>query len=349
MKVIKIGKNAWAEGLERLQGSCRLIGPVKDGDFYHFKALDKGELPDFSMLNTRLSPKSIVYPQSEVMFEYSLDDSREDCHVIKETQIEYSPQVVIGIRPCDAKAFLLVQRNFETPEYKDPYWIRPYEATTLVGLACNTPCNTCFCMDAGTGPFHEAGLDILLMDAGDYYYARVNTSKGEKILKDSGWPEEAETTDADLEIENLKQTAETRIIARMSTDRLKEKNVTDLFNAPFWEDFAFACINCGTCTYVCPTCWCFDVQDEVRGTDGVRMRNWDSCMYPLFTFHGSGHNPRDTKTKRLRQRFMHKLKYYVDKYNDGIQCVGCGRCINLCPVNIDVRKICEAMNGFEPE
>jgi len=156
MKVIKIGKNAWAEGLERLQGTCRLIGPVKDGDFYHFKALHKGELPDFSMLNTRLSPKSIVYPQSEVMFEYSLDDSREDCHVIKETQIEYSPQVVIGIRPCDAKAFLLVQRNFETPEYKDPYWIRPYEATTLVGLACNTPCSTCFCVDAGSGPFHEA-------------------------------------------------------------------------------------------------------------------------------------------------------------------------------------------------
>jgi ferredoxin len=187
------------------------------------------------------------------------------------------------------------------------------------------------------------------MDAGDYYYAKVNTSKGEKVLKDSGWPEEAETADTDLEIENLKQTAETKIIARMSTDRLKEKNVTDLFNAPFWEDFAFACINCGTCTYVCPTCWCFDVQDEVRGTDGVRMRNWDSCMYPLFTFHGSGHNPRDTKTKRLRQRFMHKLKYYVDKYNDGIQCVGCGRCINLCPVNIDVRKICEAMNGFEPK
>jgi len=264
MKVIKIDKNAWAEGLERLQGSCRLIGPVKDGDFYHFKALRKGELPDFSMLNTRLSPKSIVYPQSEVMFEYSLDESREDCHVMKEAQREYSPQVVIGIRPCDAKAFLLVQRNFETPEYKDPYWIRSYETTTLVGLACNTPCSTCFCVDAGSGPFHEAGLDILLMDAGDYYYARVNTSKGKKILKDSGWPEEAETTDADVEIENLKQAAETRIIARMSTDKLKEKNVTDLFNAPFWEDFAFACINCGTCTYVCPTCWCFDVQDEVR-------------------------------------------------------------------------------------
>jgi ferredoxin len=147
----------------------------------------------------------------------------------------------------------------------------------------------------------------------------------------------------------LKEKAEAGIIARIRTERLKEKTTTDLFDAPFWEDFAFACINCGTCTYVCPTCWCFDMQDEVRGTSGVRMRNWDSCMYPLFTHHGSGHNPRDTKTQRLRQRFMHKLKYYVDKYSDGIQCVGCGRCISLCPVNIDIRKVCEAMNGFEPD
>ena len=349
MKIVKIDKKALTDGLERLQASCRLIGPVKDGDFYRFKALEKGEHPDFAVVNTRLSPKSIVYPQSEVMLEYSLDENREDCHVMKETQVDDSPQVVIGIRPCDAKAFLLVQRNFETSEYKDPYWIRRYEATTLVGLACNTPCHTCFCVDAGSGPFHEAGLDILLADAGDHYWAKVYTSRGETVIKDSGWQEEAAAEDADRDIENLKQAAESRITTRLNTDKLKDKKVTDLFDAPFWEAFAFACINCGTCTYVCPTCWCFDIQDEVRGTAGVRMRNWDSCMYPLFTLHGSGHNPRDNKTKRLRQRFMHKLKYYVDRYNDGIQCVGCGRCINLCPVNIDIRKVCEAMNNFEPE
>lgn len=349
MKIVKIDKQAWAQGLERLHASCRLIGPVKDGDFYRFKALEKGERPDFTLLNTRLSAKSIVYPQSEVMLEYSLDASKEDCHVMKAVATDDSPQVVVGIRPCDAKAFLLVQRNFETPEYKDPYWVRRYAATALVGLACNTPCNTCFCMDAGSGPFHEAGLDILLVDAGDYYWAKAYTARGEAILEDSGWQEEVEPADADMEIEKLKQAAESKITTRLNTDKLKDKRVTDLFVAPFWEDFAFACINCGTCTYVCPTCWCFDIQDEARGTEGVRMRNWDSCMYPLFTLHGSGHNPRDNKTKRLRQRFMHKLKYYVDKYNNGIQCVGCGRCINLCPVNIDIRKICEAMNDFEPE
>ncbi|MGA2937401.1 MAG: 4Fe-4S dicluster domain-containing protein, partial [Syntrophobacteraceae bacterium] len=100
-----------------------------------------------------------------------------------------------------------------------------------------------------------------------------------------------------------------------------------------------ACINCGACTFVCPTCWCFDIQDEVCGDKGERLRLWDSCMFPLFTLHGSGHNPRSQKTQRVRQRFMHKLKYYQDKYNSGPACVGCGRCVQACPVNIDIRQV----------
>jgi len=144
----------------------------------------------------------------------------------------------------------------------------------------------------------------------------------------------------------MKIKAEEKIASFVSTDQLKNKSTTRLYDATFWDDIAFACINCGTCTYVCPTCWCFDIQDEVSKNSGLRMRNWDSCMYPLFTIHGTGYNPRNTKVQRVRQRFMHKLKYYVDRYNDGIQCVGCGRCIRLCPVNIDIRRVCDIMNNY---
>jgi len=133
----------------------------------------------------------------------------------------------------------------------------------------------------------------------------------------------------------------------ISTDKLNEKVVNEIFDAPFWDDVAFACLNCGTCTYLCPTCWCFDIQDEVYRKEGDRIRNWDSCMFPLFTLEGSGHNPRPEKVQRVRQRFMHKLKYYVDRYKKGVQCSGCGRCVKFCPVNIDIRQVAELMNNFE--
>ncbi|MFH1673580.1 MAG: 4Fe-4S dicluster domain-containing protein [Pseudomonadota bacterium] len=346
MKIIKIDKQTWAGGLEKLKGPYRLCAPVKDNEFHIFKRLDKGELPDFSYFNTRLSPKSIIYPQSETMFEFSLDKSKENHHILKETYTDCSPRAVIGIRPCDAAAFLLVKRNFDTPEYKDPYWVKAYEATTFVGLACSDPCSSCFCTTAGCGPFHEEGLDLLLVDAGDHYLAKIITSKGQIFLEAAGWDTEI---DAAEQVETMKQEAEARITSSVATNKLKDKITADLFDAPFWEETAFSCINCGTCTYACPTCWCFDIQDEVSGYSGIRMRNWDSCMYPLFTLHGSGHNPRTTKMQRVRQRFMHKLKYYVDKYDDGIQCVGCGRCIRLCPVNIDIREVCNMMNRYGDE
>ena len=346
MKVIKIDKKDWANGLERLSKTYQLFGPAKQDAFFVYKALKDGELSDLDVQNTRLSPRSIVYPQSEKMFEYTLDETKEDHHILKEIDKDYSPRAVMGIRPCDAKAFLLVRRNFDTPEYQDPFWIKSFEATTFVGHACHTPCNSCFCTAAGCGPFHEEGLDVLLSDVDDYYLAKILTEKGEKLLAATGWETMADQDSIDR-IDAMKDEAEAKITSRVSTDQLKDKNTTDLFEALFWEDVAFSCINCGTCTYVCPTCWCFDIQDETHGHSGIRMRNWDSCMYPLFTHHGSGHNPRDAKTQRVRQRFMHKLKYYVDKYDSGIQCVGCGRCVRFCPVNIDIRRVCDLMNSFE--
>jgi ferredoxin len=346
MKFIKIEKENWAAGLEKASESFSLLGPVKEEEFHNFKALGKGELPDLSCLNTRLSPKSLIYPQSETMFEYTLDESREDHHIMKEIEKDYAPQAVIGIRPCDAKAFILVGKNFDTSEYIDPYWKRAYESTTFIGLACDSPCNSCFCTTAGCGPFHEEGLDLLLVDADDHYLAKAVTDKGDAFLSAAGWDTEIENDAANQQIEAVKQAAEEKITSFVNTDKLRDIDTNELYKAPFWEEVAFSCINCGTCTYVCPTCWCFDIQDENHGNSGIRMRNWDSCMFPLFTMHGTGHNPRGTKIQRVRQRFMHKLKYYVDKYDSGIQCVGCGRCVRLCPVNIDIRRVCELMNSY---
>lgn len=344
MKIVKINKDNWAKGLDSLSASYRLFGPCKEKDYHNFKELDKGELPDLEYLNTKLSSKSAVFPQSEVMFEYSLDESQEDHHIMKEVEKDYSPRAVIGMRPCDAKSLMLVKMNFDTPEYQDPFWLKAFEATTFVGLACDEPLSTCFCTSTGCGPYNEEGLDVLLADGGDHYVAKSLTEKGDAFLNAAEWKEEGDASVLD----SKKTDAESKIVSTITTDKLKDKVTLDLHSAAFWDDAGFGCLNCGTCTFACPTCWCFDIQDEKQGDKGIRMKNWDTCMAPLFTMHTTGHNPRGTKVQRVRQRFMHKLKYFVDKYEKGIMCVGCGRCIRQCPVNIDIRSICDQMNSYEP-
>jgi ferredoxin len=345
MTLVIIDKKSWAEGLTAAADGYRLFGPVKEKAYHHFKALKKGDMPDLDLVNTRLSPKALLFPQSETMLEYSLDESRDDHHIMKAVASDDTPRAVIGMRPCDAKATLLVKLNFDTSDVKDPYWLDAYNATTFIGMACDHPLPTCFCTSAGCGPYHEDGLDMLVIDRGEDYLAKILTDKGKVFADAAGWARGADEAEA---FETGKKAAEARIVSTVNTDNLADTDLLELHDAPFWDDVAFACLNCGTCTFSCPTCWCFDIQDEVHGKSGVRMKNWDSCMFPIFTVHTTGHNPRDTRTKRVRQRFMHKLKYFVDKYEAGIMCVGCGRCVRQCPVNIDIRRVCDLMNRFKP-
>lgn len=337
-------KAEWAKAVEGLSQTHQVFVPVKDGDFHTFHVLGEGKRPDFDYQNTRLSPKSLIYPQSERIFEYSLQGSDPDVNILKESAKDYSPCVIVGIRPCDAHAFQLVKVNFDNPQYRDPWWVQRFESTTLLGLGCNAPCPTCFCTSVGGGPFSEIGLDLLLFDLGDCFLAKALTRQGEKLLGEAKGGDSASDSIV-KKTEELAASASSKLSSQVPTDKLEEKVLRELFDASFWDEVAFPCINCGACTYLCPTCWCFDIQDEVFGKEGDRIRNWDTCMSPLFTFHGSGHNPRDEKFRRVRQRFMHKLKYYVDKYHNGVLCTGCGRCVRYCPVNIDIREVFHLANN----
>jgi len=340
-KIIK--KEELPNVLRALKKNYEMFVPVKEKDFYSFQPLTDKKKLDLNFTNTRLSPKSLAFPQSERMFEFTLDEQSKDAHIVKESPKDYSPKVIVGIRPCDAKALRLVNENFDDPEFKDPWWVKRLESMTLIGLGCSEPCSTCFCTSVGCGPFNEEGLDVLLFDLGENLLARTLTEKGAQLLKQGGVDKDVDS-DLTEKADELKRKAEKKISSHVLTDKLRERNVNELFDAPFWDDVAFACINCGACTFLCPTCWCFDIQDEVTKKGGDRIRNWDSCMFPLFTLHASGHNPRAEKVQRVRQRFMHKLKYYVDKYGNGVACVGCGRCVRCCPVNVDIREVFSLMN-----
>ncbi|WP_457551260.1 4Fe-4S dicluster domain-containing protein [Desulfobacula sp.] len=349
MKFISIDKNDWAKGIEASRKTYTLFGPVKDKNGFLIKKLEKDILPEMDYTDCVMSAKSVIFPQTEKMLVTTLDESQKDHHIMKRPETDMSPRAVLGIRPYDAKAMELVKLNFDTEDYRDPYWCDAYEATTFVGLAINRPGPFDFSTSAGTGPFEEAGLDVLLADLDDKYLVKILTDKGEAFISACGFDTVVDEKESGMLFDVLKKEAEKTIVSHIDTGKLKEKTILELHEAPFWDDLAFSCINCGTCTYVCPTCWCFDLQDETKHKSSIRIRNWDTCMSPLFTRHATGHNPRSTKTQRVRQRFMHKLKYFLDKYDQGIMCVGCGRCVKSCPVNIDIREVCNTLNSYEKQ
>jgi sulfhydrogenase subunit beta (sulfur reductase) len=344
MTEVYILKNKLLELVALWMTRYRVLAPVVKGDYHEFMELTRAEDLNLDFQNTRLSPKELFQPQSEKMFRFTTAGDDAHANVLHEVEKDYSPRLMFGIRPCDARALRLVDLNFDTAEYRDPWWVERRKSTLLVGLGCNAPCPTCFCTAVESGPFDASGLDVLLTELNDGYVARACGERGEALLA------ELESTEAvtreQAEAAAKAQAEAERMVARpFDASPLSDKAMTELFNSPFWEEVAFSCINCGTCTFLCPTCWCFDIQDEVHANAGVRLRNWDSCMFPLFTLHGSGHNPRQQKPQRVRQRFMHKFKYYIDKYGDGPACVGCGRCVQFCPVNIDIRQVVSLMSA----
>jgi sulfhydrogenase subunit beta (sulfur reductase) len=248
-----INKTKLDRFINRLIEKYRVYAPVRQQDMTNFQELSTADQVDFSFANTTLSPKSIILPQSEGMFEFNLDRTADQVGILHEIDKDHLPRVIFGIRPCDARAFQLLDLNFNTPSCQDPWWVGRRQITTLVGLGCNAPCPTCFCTSVGSGPFATEGLDLLLSDLGHELDIQVITEKGQGLLNDM--QVEAEPSAARKEaVSALHESALEDIKSVVPTEGLEHHEVNALFNAEFWEEVQFACINCGVCTFVCPTC-----------------------------------------------------------------------------------------------
>jgi ferredoxin len=320
----------------RISEDMPVFAPVKEDDNVLFKQLEKGQAPLIRFANAKNAPKNFFFPHSEQMMKYTRTENGMAFAGAAEAAKE---SVLFGVRPCDAHSFLLLDMLFDQEKYRDPFYIDKREKTTVITLACaQPPYTTCFCTSVDGSPTAADGADILLTPIGTEYLAEFVTPKGEKLLK---YFSDAPKAD-DKALAAKKDVAEKA--AREIKSHIPAKAIKPIldvnFEHPFWNTIHQKCLACGTCTYLCPTCHCFDISDEVKGNDGIRLRNWDSCMFPQFTKETSGHNPRPSQKERWRQRAMHKFKYFVDNFN-GIACVGCGRCVMYCPVNIDIRKIVE--------
>jgi ferredoxin len=196
----------------------------------------------------------------------------------------------------------------------------------------------------GGRPCGSEGLDVLLTDVGDAYWVNVVSPKGQSVVSHTSELLTKPTDDHKKEVDSRAAHAETTMPRAVSVENLPEKIETN-FDNPQWRTLAFKCVGCGICTYTCPTCHCFDIQDETIKGQGRRVRLWDSCMFSEYTLHASGQNPRPTRAERLRNRMYHKFKQTIELFGTP-GCVGCGRCITLCPVNEDLIENLEAVGNL---
>ncbi len=281
--------------------------------------------------NSLRPPKEILFPQTETMFKFTYGEKKE----ITPPAINNEKRIIFGIRPCDARSFSILDHVFDG-DYKDEYYLRRRENTALIGLACTaSDINiNCFCTSVDGTPGSRDDVDILLTDLGDKYYVDAVTEKGKALINESS-SLFTQSTDADAsKKQEIDAGAKQAIKRKIDVNGIPEKLET-MFESDFWKEISMKCLGCGTCTYLCPTCHCFDIQDETAGDKGKRIRIWDTCMSSEYTLHASGYNPRPGRLNRMRNRIFHKYKYYPENFGV-IACVGCGRCVDNCSVNVDI-------------
>ncbi len=322
---------------DKIAESQKLYIPTDNGDVAVFGEYKDGvKLTD--KYNTNRSAKDFFFPQTENLYDIRKNGLKLE---IKDTRKETEDFVVFGVRGCDVRAFDILDRVFLVDPI-DTYYKNRRSHATIVSLACNRPEETCFCNAFGIDAAQPNG-DVTAWKFGDVYYFNANNEKGEKFIDSLG----DAVVDCDEEPVNQVKSAIKTVMSKLplantSFEGMKDTQLLDHFKNEKWSALSEACLGCGTCTFVCPTCQCYDIREFDTGNGVKKFRCWDSCMYSDFTQMAHG-NPRISQLERFRQRFMHKLVYYPVN-NDGIfGCVGCGRCISKCPISMNIVKVEKAL------
>ena len=324
-----------------IAGGNDLFLPVKNAGQTNFGLWTESADVDIDTLKTVKSAKDIFFPQSESLYQVRRQDGKLE---IQGEALREKPFVVFGIRGCDVKGMEVLDKVFLS-EPVDSYYAARREHGILVSYACGNPETSCFCKVFGVDCAEPAG-DVVTWLVGDTLYWEAKTKKGEALTETLGnLLEKADTADGEKEKEKIRAIVERLPYSNLSLEKWGAAAADKNFDSKLWEQLYSPCLACGTCTFVCPTCQCYDIKDYTTSSGVQRYRCWDSCMYSDFTMMAHGNN-RTSQMQRFRQRFMHKLAYFPANNNGMFSCVGCGRCVDKCPSHLNIVKVIKA---FEKE
>ncbi|MEW5759030.1 MAG: 4Fe-4S dicluster domain-containing protein [Candidatus Omnitrophota bacterium] len=331
MKYACIKKEDINKWLEYLKEKASLYAPRKKENLFVFdKVKDIADIV-LSYIPTILPPKKYYFPQKEKLYNFSISPFKTSKAIE-----EFEEYILFAVHTCDIAGIQCMDVVFrEGPE--DPNYLNRKEKMTIIGIECLKRCDKFSnCVSMGNH-IPRGGYDLMMIDIGDNFILHINSHKGENIIKGLSYIKEASSKDI-LNLDRVRDVKKQDFKEEFIAPLTKVYEAFDKrFNSDVWEDVGRRCIACGNCTNVCPTCYCFDVKDELELNlnEGTRSRIWNSCQMDDFAKVAGGEDFRKGRDTRQRHRYYRKFKYPVDKFNRYF-CIGCGRCTRTCMAEINL-------------
>ncbi len=325
MSMKKLTKEDFKGFVEALVTSDeKVVGVQAKGEKFAFGPLESADDLRLDYDVTLLPPKKYVLPQVETLMTYEVKGEYKSVNNAEKT-------VLLGVHPYDMVAINQMDVIFSQDETDNHYMARR-ESLTIVACDVVTPSKNVFAATMGTATVKE-GYDVLLTDLGDAYLVDAATEKGQALVANAAGITDATDEDVAKRESVWKANEESLAKHKLNCKTTDVPNLLDkAYDHPVWEEKAKTCYSCGSCTSTCPTCYCFDVQDDVAWDlqTGKRYRAWDGCLLENFATVAGDHNFRKAREDRFRHRIFRKGKYVPGKIGGQIACVGCGRCVSAC-------------------